>query len=187
MDKTLSLFESGPVVRSAYLSECKKYRYFLSRTWDDNLPRVLFIMLNPSTADAETDDPTIRRCKNYAISWGYGGFYVINLFAYRSKLPTDLLQAEDPIGPENEIWFRRASKMASLIVCAWGNGTIIEKLRKIHHTKTYRPLSWLDLKPVCYLELSNDGTPKHPLYLLKTLTPQKYTLPRNLVPEPLPG
>ena len=162
------------ITKTAVLSTCKKYRYFLTRTWDDNLPRVLFIMLNPSTADAKEDDNTIRRCKGYAEDWGYGGFYVVNLFAFRSKEPTDLLKISDPIGPENELWFRRASAMATLIVCAWGNGKIISKLQKSLYPE-YKPLGWLDQKPLHYLELSKDGTPKHPLYLLKELTPQKFT------------
>jgi hypothetical protein len=176
MSDQQSLFENNEtaIKKSAVISDCLKYRYFLSRVWDDNLPRVLFIMLNPSTADADKDDNTIRRCKNYTLSWGYGGFYVINLFAFRSPEPTDLLNESDPIGPENELWFRRASSMASIIVCAWGNGKIVSKLQKALYPE-YKPLRWLDyLKPLHYLELSNDGTPKHPLYLLKNITPKPF-------------
>ena len=69
--------------RNAELSACGKYRYRLSRIWDDKKPLVLFIMLNPSTADAEQDDPTIRRCIAFAKNWGYGGFMAGNLFAFR--------------------------------------------------------------------------------------------------------
>jgi hypothetical protein len=169
--KQKELYE--PVItKTAVLSDCKQYRYFLIRTWDDNLPRVLFIMLNPSTADAIEDDNTIRRCKGYAKDWGYGGFYVINLFAFRSKTPADLLKVANPIGSENETWFRRSSAMASLIVCAWGNSKIVSKLQK--NFPQYKLLSHLFQKPLHYLELSKDGTPKHPLYLSKELKPNPY-------------
>lgn len=173
------LFESektGVNITNAVISDCQKYRYFLSRVWDDNLPRVLFIMLNPSTADANKDDATIRRCKGYTKAWGYGGFYVINLFAFRSPEPTDLLKEADPIGPENEMWFRRASSVATLIVCAWGNGPVVSKIQKSLFPE-YKPLRWVDFqKPVHYLELSKDGTPKHPLYLSKDLKPKLYSV-----------
>ena len=160
------------VIASAVLSDCKKYRYSLSRVWDDNKPRVLFIMLNPSTADAENDDPTIRRCIGFAKYWGYGGLYVVNLFSLRATNPKDLLTAPFVVGVENEKWFRRMSALAHLVVCAWGNSLIVDKLQKrLDHT--WKPLSWIS-KPLHYLELSNDGTPKHPLYLPKTLKPVRY-------------
>lgn len=172
-DEALSpRFCKGAVIASAVLSDCEKYRYSLSRVWDDNKPRVLFIMLNPSTADAEKDDPTIRRCIGFAKDWGYGGIYVVNLFALRATNPKDLLKAPFVVGVENEKWFRRMSALAHLVVCAWGNGAIVDKLQKrLDHT--WKPLSWIS-KPLHYIELSNDGTPKHPLYLPKHLTPKPY-------------
>lgn len=160
------------VTTSAFLSDCGKYRYSLTRIWDENKPRVLFIMLNPSTADAEKDDPTIRRCIGFAKDWGYGGLYVANLFALRATNPKDLLTAPFVVGVENEKWIRRMSALAHLVVCAWGNGSIVDKLQKrLDHT--WKPLSWVN-KPLHYLELSNDGTPKHPLYLPKHLKPIRY-------------
>lgn len=89
------------MIKSAIISECGKYRYSLSRIWDENKANVLFIMLNPSTADGDVDDPTIRRCIGFAKSWGYGGIYVGNLFAYRATDPKELLKVENPIGFEN--------------------------------------------------------------------------------------
>lgn len=164
------------VTTSAVLSECGKYRYSLTRVWDDNKPRVLFIMLNPSTADAEKDDPTIRRCIGFAKDWGYGGIYVVNLFSLRATNPKDLLTAPFVVGVENEKWFRRMSSLANLVVCAWGNSSIVNKFQKrLDHT--WKPLSWIS-KPLHYIELSNDGTPKHPLYLLKHLTPKPYEVSR---------
>ena len=166
------LFEVREITSSAVLSDCKKYRYSLTRVWDDNKPRVLFIMLNPSTADAEKDDPTIRRCIGFAKDWGYGGVYVVNLFSLRATNPKDLLTSTFVVGIENEKWFRRMSALAHLVVCAWGNSSIVNKLQKrLDHG--WKPLSWIS-KPLYYIELSNDGTPKHPLYLPKNLTPIPY-------------
>jgi hypothetical protein len=166
------LLRVGDVTTSAVLSDCKKHRYSLTRVWDDNKPRVLFIMLNPSTADAEKDDPTIRRCIGFAKDWGYGGIYVVNLFSLRATNPKDLLTAPFVVGIENEKWFRRMSCLAHLVVCAWGNSSIVNKLQKrLDHG--WKPLSWIS-KPLHYIELSKDGTPKHPLYLPKHLTPIPY-------------
>lgn len=168
---------TNAVIASAVISDCEKYRYSLTRVWDDNKPRVLFIMLNPSTADAEKDDPTIRRCIGFAKDWGYGGIYVVNLFSRRSTNPKDLLTAPFVVGIENEKWFRRMSLLAHLVVCAWGNSAIVDKLQK-RLDSCWKPLSWIDKsKPLHYLELSNDGTPKHPLYLPKTLKPVRYEVP----------
>src|ERR1700741_1245036 len=114
--------------KSAIISDCKKYRYSLSRVWDSSKPKVLFIMLNPSTADANNDDPTIRRCMNFAKSWGFGSLYVGNLFAFRSKEPTHLLYAEDPIGNLNANHLQTMSEFVDLIVCAWGNAETVYKI-----------------------------------------------------------
>lgn len=164
------------VIASAVMSECGKYRYSLSRIWDDSKPKVLFIMLNPSTADAENDDPTIRRCIGFAKDWGYGGLHVVNLFARRATDPKELLSYSFVVGIENIKYFKKMSALSEIAVCAWGNGSIVKKLQKrLDHT--WKPLYWID-KPLHYLELSNDGTPKHPLYLPKTLKPVRYEVPR---------
>ncbi len=156
----------------AVLSDCEKYRYELKRTWDDNKPKVMFIMLNPSTADAEQDDPTIRRCINYAKDWGYGGIYVGNLFAFRATDPKDLLRAEEPIGTDNLQYLKSMQAECEITICAWGNGDIVKKLIN-KHNPDYNPLQQINNKIYC-LELSNTGTPKHPLYLRKDLKPIKY-------------
>jgi hypothetical protein len=90
------LSESG-----AEFSECQQYRYTLWRTWDSQADRVMFIGLNPSTADETEDDPTIRRCIRFAKDWGYGGILMMNAYAYRSTAPRGLKQVTDPIGPRN--------------------------------------------------------------------------------------
>src|SRR5438309_1547537 len=86
---------------SATISNCQQYRYRLSRCWDESLPACMFIMLNPSTADAKVDDRTIKRCMAYARAWGYGKLYVGNLFAFRATKPKNMKAASDPVGPNN--------------------------------------------------------------------------------------
>lgn len=163
------------VTSSAALSDCQKYRYCLSRIWDESRPKVLFIMLNPSTADANNDDPTIRRCIGFAKMWGYGGLYVVNLFAYRATEPSELLKVHDPIGLDNFQWLCKVDMLVDAAVCAWGNGTLVKRLLK--DRPEYKPLKWIK-KPLYYLELSKDGTPKHPLYLLKTVQMNRYEVGR---------
>ncbi len=157
------------IKRSAVISDCRKYRYALSRVWDENKKSVMFIMLNPSTADAEKDDPTIRRCIGFAQEWGYGGLHVVNLFAFRATDPRELLSSYSIEGSENQKWIKEISSLSDLIVCAWGNSPIVNKLQK-KFGQSWKPLLCIE-KPLHYLQLSNDGTPKHPLYLPKKLTP----------------
>ena len=105
--------------KSAEISECGQYRYRLSRRWGPGLP-TLFIMLNPSTADAEIDDPTIRRCMGFAKSWGRDGIEVVNLFAFQATSPKDMQTAADPVGPENEVHVEEAVAECFEVICAWG-------------------------------------------------------------------
>lgn len=167
------LFNSNPK-GMAVISICEKYRYWLERVWDTEKPKVMFLMLNPSTADSNEDDPTIRRCIGFAKSWGYGSLCVGNIFAYRSTNPKALLTIEDPIGIETSNYLKKMAESSSMIVCAWGNSPIINNLLK--KFPAWQPLS--GLTELHYIELSNDGTPKHPLYLKGDLLPQKYEIPR---------
>ena len=75
------------VERTAFISPCERYRHALGRHWDNDKGFVLFIMLNPSTADAQQDDPTIRRCMDFAKRWGFGGIEACNLFDWRATDP----------------------------------------------------------------------------------------------------
>jgi len=153
----------------AVISDCGKYRYRLSRTWGDEKPAV-FVMLNPSTADASEDDPTIRRCIGFAQKWGCGGLVVVNLFAYRATSPKDMISATNPVGTNNSLWVLKAAQHAQFVVCAWGaNGThqnqdakIIECLRRCFKTHIY-----------C-LGTTKGGQPKHPLYLSANTELQPY-------------
>src|SRR5690348_16099160 len=107
--------------RDAVISDCGRYRYSLSRWgWDERSGRCVFIMLNPSTADASVDDPTIRRCINFAQGWGYGMLEVVNLFAWRATFPKELALAPDPVGPHNGEYLTRAITIGDITVCAWG-------------------------------------------------------------------
>ena len=153
------------MISTAILSQCKKYRYELIRIWQPKKEHCCFIMLNPSTADSHIDDPTIRRCMGFAESWGFGGFTVGNLFAFRATNPADLLRAEDPIGPENDSYLRSLSSEAAITVCAWGN-------HGIYKGRWKEVLSML-CSPRC-LGMTGQGQPKHPLYLKKDLIPMEY-------------
>lgn len=151
------------LLSGAVLSDCKKYRYKLWRIWDHRKPKVLFVMLNPSKADAETNDNTIRRCIGFAKAWGYGGFYVGNLFAYRSTDPDALYfnrnHGEDIIGPENDKCIDEMASLCEKIVFAWGNdgglmGRCIDLAAKF---------------PAAYcLGQTKIGHPAHPLFLKKS-------------------
>ena len=146
----------------ALFSKDRIYRYALWRVWDDTLPKVLFIGLNPSTADEIKDDPTIRRCIGYAKSWGYGGYIMGNIFGYRSTDPKKLRCIDDPIGPDNNYWLKKLHKEASLTIGAWGNhGKLLNRGDEI-----------IDLINNLYcLKITKEGHPSHPLYLPARLMP----------------
>ncbi|ACA87234.1 DUF1643 domain-containing protein [Shewanella woodyi] len=148
--------------KSAVLSDCRQYRYELWRVWDESKPYTVFIGLNPSTADETEDDPTIRRCINFAKSWGYGGLCMVNLFAFRATQPEDMKRASDPIGSQNDSTLLRLAENAGVIVAAWGNdGVFMERSSKV---RTMLPT-------ISALKVNKSGEPAHPLYLKSSLTP----------------
>jgi len=146
--------------KSAIISDCKKYRYELRRTWDPIKPRVLFICLNPSTADCELEDNTSRVCINYAKRWGYGGLVIANLFAFRSTDNSKLYLVNDPVGSENDKHIKRLSDEAVETICAWGN-------EGGYKDRDVKVLSYLK-NPKCLVKLKS-GRPGHPLYKSKNL------------------
>lgn len=109
------------ILRCAHLSEDGRYRYRLERTWNPERGCVLFVMLNPSTADDLKDDNTITKCMRFTKEWGYGGLVVANLFAYRSPRPQSLREVVAPVGPENDMTLVTLADMHKMIICAWGN------------------------------------------------------------------
>ncbi len=116
----------------AEFSTCRNYRYALWRTWDDDLDKVLFIGLNPATADENKDDNTIKRCMSYAGQWGFGGVVVGNLFAYRTPSPKELMRQKDPVGVANDAWLKKLSVHASMVLAIWGNdGSFLDRDSKV--------------------------------------------------------
>jgi len=165
----MQLADSNVMKNTAKLSDCRVYRYALWRTWDDSKPRVMFIGLNPSTADETTDDATLVRCINYAKSWDYGGVCTANLFAFRATDPADMKRASeagwDIIGQENDRWLKRLAREAELIIAAWGNdGALYGRSSEV-----------IRLLPEMYcLKVNKSGEPAHPLYQRADLHPSPY-------------
>lgn len=144
-------------------SDCGTYRYTLERELGPaGAGTVAFIMLNPSTADAKLDDPTIRRCIGYGRAWAMQRLLVGNLFAYRATDPKELFKVEDPVGPANDGWLRRIREEADIVVCAWG----------AHALAARRARQCLGgVEGLSALKRTASGQPGHPLYLKKTLRP----------------
>jgi hypothetical protein len=154
--------------RNAVIDSTGLYRYSLGREWEPNSPSLAFVMLNPSLADAIADDPTLRRCINFAQSWGYGSLEVVNLFAYRASCPTVLKRIKDPIGPENDRYLKQAVELADKIIVAWGNQGILENRAKV-------VLHWLNSFATLYcLGITQTGSPRHPLYVKGNTKPAYY-------------
>jgi hypothetical protein len=130
-----------------------EYRYWLARTWSNDLPPVTFVMLNPSTADGTYDDPTIRRCIGFAREWGYGGIVVVNLFAYRATYPRELSIVPDPVGPDNDAYIEMAACHRTVV--AWG-------AQKTHGRDLH--VATLLTDPLC-LGRTKRGAPLHPLFV----------------------
>lgn len=161
---------------SAIISPCGKYRYTLLRAWNElEAPRrVLWIMLNPSTADADEDDQTIRKCMAFSKRWGYDGLMVGNLYAWRSTSPAELLAAgrtQDIVGPEADRYLAEMLQSAELVICAWGGNAQPDRVADVRALVAQHARS-----APCFLELTT-GTPpqpKHPLYLPGGLAPQPF-------------
>ncbi len=146
----------------AVFDESGSYRYRLWRRWNSSLPSLCFVMLNPSTADATSNDPTISRCVNMASKWGFGAIEVVNLYAYRSTRPRDLWQADDPVGLHNDSHIKRAVSRCRSCVVAWGN----LPPARLERAKTV--LKLLKGKKLLCLGLTKLQQPRHPLYLIET-------------------
>lgn len=141
------------------------YRYHLWRVWDAQAPRVVWVMLNPSTANATATDPTLTRCIAHAKAWGFGGLEVVNLFALRSPHPKRLLEHPDPVGPANDAWIAAVAAHAHTVVVAWG---AVPKVHRERAKGVAIRLRWrgdppLYGAPLYTLGLTADGSPKHPL------------------------
>lgn len=158
------------MIKTATISDCGKYRYKLSRVWDESKPKMAFVMLNPSTADANEDDPTIRKCIGFARRWGYGGFVVVNLFAYRTTFPIHLFMARksgvDVVGPDNAKAIQEAIQEASYVIAAWGRngGPTLEAFN----------VSKMMPEGTQAITTGKEGHPSHPLMLSYDLVPKDW-------------
>lgn len=159
-----TLYE-GTRPSGAVFSVDRRYRYLLWRNWSAGLERderhPVFVLLNPSTADANQDDPTIRRCIGFARTWGFGGVKIVNLFGFRSTNPRLLREERDPVGPDNDAVIDEAISGESLVVCGWGIGGELNG----------RDISWLIRHASLELHVLGEtvgGHPRHPLYMPKT-------------------
>lgn len=152
----------------AVFDRTKRYRYHLWRAWDASRPAVVFVMLNPSTADEKVLDPTMRRCLGFANHWGYGRIDVLNLFALRTPSPRVLLRADAPVGKDNDQYIRDVCGGSNQIVLAWGNhgGCRGRDLDVVKMIGRERPLLCFGRTLLRY--------PCHPLYLSRSATLQRY-------------
>ena len=150
------------MIKGASFSKNKLHRFSLFRIWDCELPKVLFIMFNPSEANQKKDDPTIRRVIDFSIRWGFGGVYVGNIFSYISKNPKNIKIENPYFNRKNIKSIVKMEKDSSKTILAWGNNTNAPKwIKKV-------------IKDPNYIELSVNGIPKHPLYLKKQLKYKRF-------------
>ena len=158
--------------KTAHLSKCRKYRYTLHRTWDNSKEKIVFIGVNPSTADETIDDATLTKCMNYAKAWGYGGLVMLNLFAYRATDPTVMKSARDPIGgSENDSFIKKYTdpKKISKVICAWGeHGKHLDRANLVIKSHIHSDAKLYALK------INKSGAPHHPLYLSNKVKPTIY-------------
>jgi hypothetical protein len=155
---------------SATFSPCRRYRYDLWRRWSDNDgPYAMFIGLNPSTADETKDDPTVRRCINFAKSWGYSALCMTNIFAFRATDPQKMKVEPFPIGGiENDNTLRAHSESAGIVIAAWG----------VHGTHLERDQEVMQLVPTLHcLGITKAGHPRHPLYIKADTQPVLFKNP----------
>lgn len=145
--------------RDALISPCGMFRYWLLRRWAPG-PLLLFIMLNPSTADAAVDDATIRRCATFAAAHGFGGFMVVNLFAFRATKPADLKRAKYPIGPDNDAHIVRLLAECQDVCLAWGANAA----GRSRPVAVHALVLGAGRRPLC-LARTRGGHPQHPLML----------------------
>ena len=160
----------------AEYSDCEAYRYSLTRVWQKDGRKVMFVMLNPSTADEMRNDPTVERCERRARVLGYGGFRVTNIFAFRATDPRDMRRAAAPVGALNNAAIKEGADWADDIIAAWGvhgehqdQGPRIARLLAKYET------------PVYHLGLTKAGHPRHPLYVSYAQKPIRWA--SDLLPD----
>lgn len=154
----------GDAPSVAVYSDCERYRYVLTRVWQADLPRALFVMLNPSTATEVQNDPTVERCERRARALGFGAFRVTNIFAFRATDPREMRAQPDPVGPQNDAAILESLSWAGgaqdRIICAWGtHGAHLGRGAAVEHLLRNAG------RDLFHLGLTNAGAPRHPLYI----------------------
>jgi hypothetical protein len=156
----------GDAESEAVYSDCERYRFALTRIWQSASPRALFVMLNPSTATEQQNDPSVERCERRARALGFGAFRVCNIFAWRETDPRKMRAVADPIGDGNDAAIAEGCDWAGTVICAWGThgahlgrGPAVEALMRATGA------------PLHHLGLTRDGHPRHPLYVAYTTPP----------------
>lgn len=163
--------EKIAIERTATFDSTGSYRYCLGRRWQSKGPEVAFVMLNPSRADAQKDDPTLRACIQFAQRWEFVSLSVVNLFGYRTPHPAELKQAAEPVGIENDAYVLESVRRAKRVVLAWGNegGLLGRDRAMLTLLKPYQS------KLTC-LQLNRSGQPRHPLYIKRCQKLKPFTI-----------
>ncbi|TMV04840.1 DUF1643 domain-containing protein [Ruegeria sediminis] len=161
----------GDAPSTAVYSDCKRYRYSLTRVWEPQGRKALFVMLNPSTATEVQNDPTVERCERRARALGFGAFQVTNIFAWRETDPRKMRASADPVGPENDMAILNGVSWADQVIAAWGThgahlnrGPAVERLLRGTGQALF------------HLGLTKAGHPRHPLYIAYTQQPELWDL-----------
>lgn len=161
--------QKGDAHSTAVYSDCENYRYMLTRTWDQDGRKALFVMLNPSTATEVQNDPTVERCERRARALGFGAFRVTNIFAWRDTDPRKMRNASDPVGPANDDTISQSCPWADQIICAWGTHGA-----HLGRGQTVETLMRATNLPLFHLGLTKAGHPKHPLYIAYSQQPEAW-------------
>ena len=155
---------------SAIYSDCERYRYMLTRTWDPSGRKALFVMLNPSTATETQNDPTVERCERRARALGFGAFRVCNIFAWRDTDPRNMRAADEPIGKANDTAINESALWADQVICAWGtHGEHLDRGPSVEAQLRALPIE------IFSLGLTKARHPKHPLYISYDVQPVLWT------------
>jgi hypothetical protein len=161
---------------TATFSECEKYRYTLTRTWDGRLPVICYLMMNPSTATEVDNDPTIERCQRRATAIGYGGLIVVNIFPYRLTDSRKLKFVEDLIGDQKaaDDAIADAVGRSAITICGWGkhNQVTTDRAAAVFKMLEERGLA----HKLHALKVNGDGSPQHPLYIGYDQQPEPWRL-----------
>lgn len=166
-----------PTKTDAVLSDCRKYRFFLERSWKDDLPKLPVCMLNPSTGDAEKDDTTIRRLTHFATNWGYGGLAIVNLYPLRASKPSVMWASEGRSHEHNEQWLDAiivtAENNGNKLLAAWGNDGAWEGAADKFIQRVEERSKLVDLVT---LGRTAHGNPRHPMALGRARVPDDQSM-----------